>query len=74
MIRPRSLTTLASDRTPVGEIGAKSGVQPAVATCQILVTNPEFWVAIAAANWQPVAAAHQERSKVQGRLVRVDQS
>ena len=74
MIRPRFQKALASDRAPIVEIGTKSGVQPAVATCQILVTNPEFWVAIAAANWQPVAAAHQERSKVQGRLVGVDQS
>ena len=65
MVAPRSIETLAARRAPVGEIGAKRGDLEALATCQILVTIPEFWVAGDDVTRHRVAAAHPERSNLQ---------
>ena len=72
MLIPRSLKTLAARRAPVGEIGAKRVDLEALATGQILVTIPDFWVAVVDAIGHRVAAAPQERSQAQGRVGRVD--
>ena len=74
MVRPRSLKTLAARRAPECETGARSSDGGALATCQILVTIPDFWVAVVDAIGHRVAAAPQERSKAQGRVGRVDRS
>ena len=65
MVRPRSLTTLAARRAPVGENGPNRGDLAALATCQILVIIREFWVASVDATRHRVAAAHPERCNLQ---------